>query len=127
MQTNEERDNDICHDYKSTEISELARSYGLSPKRIKQILDEKNVERRPRLTGEKRIISQVHSLIGLHLYSFREAKGLEALVAANQMGWSMIKLRRIEQGLQEIELLDLIDIATYTKTPVAQLLERKHG
>jgi hypothetical protein len=106
LTSNEERDRDICSDYATIEVAELARIYGLSTKRIQQILAEHDIDRRPRLPGEKKIISQVHSLVGVTLFSHREARGIEAYPAANTLGWSVIKLRRIEQGLQEIELLD---------------------
>ncbi len=46
MQTIEQRNEDICHDYNTMEVAELARTYGLSSKRVKQILDEKEVSRR---------------------------------------------------------------------------------
>lgn len=86
MQTIEQRNADICHDYNTMEVAELARTYGLSSKRIKQILDEKEISRRPRLAGEKRIISMAHSVVGLNLYSFREAKGTAPLVANEWTG-----------------------------------------
>ena len=127
MNTTEQRNEDICLDYETKEINELARTYGLSSKRIKQILDEKHVERRPPSVGERRIISTPHSKIGLHLFSFREQRELTPIQAANEIGWSMIKLRRTEQGLQEIELLDLLILLQYTRTNLVHILENKHG
>lgn len=127
MNVTEQRNEDICLDYETKDINELARTYGLSSKRIKQILDEKNIERRPLTGGERRIISAPHSKIGLHLFNFRKGRELSPHQAASEIGWSMIKLRRIEQGLQEIELLDLLVLLQYTKTNLVHILENKHG
>lgn len=117
------RDNFLCQDYKDgKEINELARSYGLSERRISQILSHRNIPRRPRPMAGKKALSQVHTRIGLHLYTYRFNKKLEAMEAADAIGWGVIKLRKVEKGVREVEILDLLDIAAYTQTPVSKLL-----
>lgn len=101
----------------------MARTYGLSEKRIKQILKVRKIPRRAykKLT-DKQAISQVHVRIGLCLYTYRMDHGIELFEAANDLERSMIRIRKIEKGTSPIELLDLIDIASYTGTTVSELL-----
>ncbi|MCG7628947.1 hypothetical protein MHM88_14140 [Epibacterium sp. MM17-32] len=125
---NNERDKYICQEYKEGgSIGELARTYGLTEERIGQILRENGVPRRPRGVKEKRPLSALHSRIGLHLYNYRFDRGIELYPAAKDLGWSALKLRKVEKGVKEVELLDLLDIAAYTGTKVGELLEKTNG
>lgn len=57
-----ERDQYICQDYTDgMEIHELSRTYGVSERRISQILSENNITRRPRSTQQKSALSNHHT------------------------------------------------------------------
>jgi len=128
MTSNIERDNYICQDYQDgKQLHELARCYGLSEKRVSQILVENNIPRRPRTLRNKKSLSRTHTRIGVHLYTFRHKMDVGVTDAANDLGWSVIKLRKVEQGTTEIELLDLLDIAAYTQTKIGNILEDNDG
>lgn len=58
MQTHDQRNEDICHDKKSMDVAELARTYGLFSKRIKPILDKKEISHLPRLVGGEAYLQQ---------------------------------------------------------------------
>ena len=61
----EQRDAYLCQDYlDGTKINELARSYGLSERRVSQILQANNVPRRPRPQGGKKPLSHEHARLG---------------------------------------------------------------
>lgn len=121
--TTETRDEYLCQDYLDRkEIHELSRSYGLSERRVSQILQANGVPRRPR-NNHKKALSAAHSRLGLHLYNFRFEHGIDLFDAADAMGWSAITLRKVEKGTTSVELLDLLDIAAYTETKIETLLE----
>ena len=56
------------------------------------------------------------------LYTHRFDRGMEVIEAAEQLGWSVITLRKVEKGVTTLELLDLMDIAAYTQMTLADLL-----
>lgn len=125
---NNERDEYICQEYKDgVAVGEISRSYGISERRVTQILRENGVAMRPRNQKAKRPLSATHARIGLHLYNHRFDRGIELHSAANDLGWSAIKLRKVEKGTREVELLDLLDIAAYTGVKVGELLEKTNG
>lgn len=128
MTTPQQRDDYLCQDYVSgTEIHELSRSYGISERRVSQILREHGVPRRARLGFEKKPLSAEHARIGLHLHKFRFSRHRDPHTAANELGWSVIKLRKVEKGTTDVELLDLLDIAAYTEISIEKLLEKTNG
>ncbi len=63
----------------------------------------------------------------MHLYNYRFDRGLEPYAAAQEMGWSMLTLRKVEKGTYRLELLDLLDIAAYTGVKIGELLEKNNG
>lgn len=126
--SNTERDTYIGQDYSSgIEINELARSYGVCEKRIAQILQIQGISRRPRSEVKKSVVSGSHVRLGLHLYNYRFENHIELHDASRDLGWSPIKLRKVEKGMTSVDLLDLQDIAAYTKCKVGQLVEGLNG
>lgn len=118
------RDVYICQDYlDGKEIVDLARTYGLTGTRISQILKAGGIKRRKPNRRDKQALSKLHVRIGLHLYQYRRDNGLDLTTVANDLELSAIKVRRIEKGISELELLDLLNIATYTDTDVSQFLK----
>lgn len=117
----------ICEDYTDgKEIPELSRTYGITNKRVRQILNEHEIERRtPKRGRYAPVLSRVHERIGLDLYHYRAERGIEAVDAANDLGWNVIKLQRVEAGQKELELLDIINLATFLETTVSHLLREK--
>jgi len=120
-----ERDLTICQDARDGKTaSEIARAYGLSPRRVQQILRERNVRNtRIRATGHISMspISRVHAKIGQGVYDFRFHRHQRLTDAAEQIGWSAIKFRRVEQGLHDLTLLDMQDLADYLGTSPIEL------
>lgn len=120
---NRERDNYIVQEYQSgMSIGEIARGYGISERRVSQILRENGIALRPRRSEPKRPLSAAHARVGLHLYNYRFARCMELDIAARDLGWSRIKLRKVEKGVRELELLDLLDVASFTRTPLPDIL-----
>jgi hypothetical protein len=125
---NIQRDIYVGQDYREgKEIHELSRSYGLSERRISQILQIRGIPRRPRTSSEKKALSRQHSRIGIHLYNFRFEHNIELFKAVEDLGWSGITIRKVEKGTKELELLDLMDIAAYTQVKIGELLENTNG
>ncbi len=120
-----ERDLTICQDARDGKTaSEIARAYGLSPRRVQQILRERNIRNtRIRPTGHLQAtpISRVHAKIGRAVYEHRFHRHQRLSDAAEQIGWSAIKLRRVEQGVHDLTLLDMQDLAEYLKTTAIEL------
>lgn len=119
-----ERNNCILMDHNSgKDPGQLAREHGLSRRRIQQILNElgvrkeslKNRQKADKSSIDVMPVSKLHAKIGLIVYQFRYDRNLSAVQAAEEIGWSMRKLRSVEQGLKDITLLDIQDIAAYLK------------
>lgn len=125
----EKRDRDICKDYLESgkSIDELTRLYGLSSRRIRQVLDVGNIKLRPAARSNQLCLSGLHRRIGTHLYNYRFDLGREIGGVADDLSMSMIRVRQIERGIGKLELLEILDIASYTKTSLARLLEEKNG
>lgn len=120
---NTNRDKYLCQDYRDgKDINELARSYGISERRVAQILRKQGVTLRARSLTEKKPLSAEHARIGMHLYNYRFDRGIEPYEASLQIGWSMLKLRKVEKGVSELELLDLLDIAAYSGVELGELI-----
>lgn len=120
----ENRDDYIVAEYRNgRSVEEIARQNGLTPRRIKQILSGNHVVLRRKQAGETKPISRMHELIGLHLYFFRDDQGMEAIDAANKLGWSLIRFRKIERGVMELELLELLDILAFTKSTLEDIIK----
>jgi hypothetical protein len=123
-QAQQDRDQYIIQDYKAqTSVKSLARSYGLTDRRIMQILQGNNVEirRRPK-RFEKSPISKQHERIGRSIADYMFDNEVDLYEASNALGWSFSKLRKTIEGITDIELLDLMDIASYTERTVAQVM-----
>jgi hypothetical protein len=123
-QAQEDRDQYIIQDYKAqTSVKSLARSYGLSDRRIMQILNGQGVEIRPRLKRfEIEPISKQHERIGRFIADYVFDNEIDLYQASIAIGWNFSKLRKTFEGIIDIELLDLLDIASYTNRTVAQVI-----
>lgn len=102
----------------------LATKFGLSVPQIRRILADQKAKRdpdAPKPSGDDKIVDPAHRIIGHRLYSFRFQKLNDASQAAEAMGWSVKKLRGIEQGHSEVSLCDLQDMAEYMKTSISEL------
>jgi hypothetical protein len=123
-QAQQDRDQYIIQDYKAqTSVKSLARSNGLTDRRIMQILNGHGVEIRPRPKRfEIEPISKQHERIGRSIADYMFDNEVDLYEASNALGWSFSKLRKTIEGITDIELLDLIDIASYTNRTVAQVM-----
>jgi hypothetical protein len=123
-QAQQDRDQYIIQDYKAqTSVKSLARSYGLSDRRIMQILNGQGVEIRPRLKRfEIEPISKQHERIGRSIADYVFDNEIDLYQASIAIGWNFSKLRKTIEGIIDIELLDLLDIASYTNRTVAQVI-----
>lgn len=110
-----ERDEFIVNDYTAgRDVSELAREHGVSPRRVQQILSSHSVPlRQRRASRDKSPISRKHELIGQRLTNHMYDADLQPNDVANDLGWSFQKVWMIQQGIAEIELLDLLDLCAY--------------
>lgn len=125
---NTSRDSCICADYRSgSTTGELAREHGLSETRINQILRSHRVDRRPKFSDAAKVRSSFHARIGEKVYDHRFGLEQDVYDAATAIGISAIKLRKIEKGVCELELLDLLDLAAYIGVEVGELLERPNA
>lgn len=119
------RDQDLIADYTSgKEIPELTRIYGVCDRRVRQILAAQGVERRGKSErGKKQPLSGLHVSIGLRLYRHRQDYGIELHEMATSLEKSTIWLRKAEQGQAQLELLDLMAVASYLKITIQDLTE----
>lgn len=96
----------------------LARTFGLSEPRIRQIVSgvkkEKLLELQP--------ISRAHKRLGVIICDHRFDQKVERKNMAQKLGWSIAKLRHIEQGLRDPTLMDLQDLASYMKKDLGALV-----
>lgn len=118
------RNANICEDYATKDVKELGRIYGLSERRILQVLNDGATAIRARTRSTDRPpISQRHAKIGLALYDHRTDNGIELIDMANDLGWSSIKLRKVEKGQAPLELLDLQCISSYIGMRMMTMIE----
>ena len=120
-----ERDNYIVLDYAAgLDSKSIARSNGISSRRVMQILKERGVDIRPRKQRfEIEPVSRMHERIGRVLIDYRFDAELDQLETANELGWSLHKLKKAEAGISELELLDLLDICALTRRKLTELLQ----
>jgi hypothetical protein len=127
---NTERDREIANLYAGSPTtaplaaSKLAVKFGLSVPTIRRILAEQQAKRHPdapKPSGDERVIDEAHRKLGGRLYGYRFNKLNDPSQAANALGWSVKKLRSIEQGHSEISLSDMQDMAEYMKISISDL------
>ena len=122
----EQRDNYIIEEYLSgKDTREIARTYQLTNRRVLQILKDQGVELRPRNVERKfnmTPVSGAHEAIGRMLIEHRYDRDLTQHDVANRLAWPVSKLRKVEQGVAELELLDLQDIAAYLGKPFTEVI-----
>jgi len=120
-----DRNMNICQDaIDGRPPAEIARAYGLSQRRVQQILRERNVRKtsiRPSGYLPMSPITRLHARIGKSVYDKRFERQQRLTEAAEEIGWSAIKLRRVEQGVHDITLLDLQDLVAYLDTTISKL------
>ena len=125
-----ERDKEIASLYAGTpaqaglSASKLALKFGLSVPTIRRILADQDAKRHPQAPKPgpaDKVIDEVHRRLGNRLYAHRFGKLNDASQTATALGWSVKKLRQIEQGHSEISLSDLQDMAEYMKTSISEL------
>lgn len=124
IKNRELRDNYIVQDYAAgMDIKAIARDQGISDRRVMQILKSNGVEFRARKKRfEMKPISQAHERIGRMLVDHRFDNETEQHEAASDLGWSLLKLKKPEEGIIELELLDLMDVAAYTDNEIGTML-----
>lgn len=124
--TSAERDAQIAEDYKSLSASRVAAKYNLSIPQVRRIAKAAGIEKGPAtlVLLESKVIDEDHRVLGLKLYFFRQKAGQDTLAGAEALGgWSIRKLRSIEQGLTVLNLMDLKAIANYMGIPLTKLIE----
>jgi hypothetical protein len=115
------RDSLLIEDYLTgTTVTEIAREHSLSVRRVHQILKEAQVVLRER-TAERPTISQQHERIGDMLSTYIFLNQLQPNEVANDLGWNFRKVRRVQQGIAELELLDLLDLSAYVGKTMEEL------
>lgn len=127
---NAERDQDIAKLYAGgpttagLSASKLATKFGISVPQVRRILASQEVKRHPdapKPTNEDKVIHTSHLKIGNRLYAFRFQKLNDVVQGAEALGWSVRKLRSIEQGFSEITLSDLQDMSEYMNLSISEI------
>lgn len=104
--------------------SKLAQKFGLSVPQIRRIVAEVvKCPSAPKPTSEEKVLSSYHIKLGNRLYAYRFALPNDSTQASNELGWSVKKLRSIEQGRSEITVSDLKAMAEYMRTTISILTE----
>lgn len=115
-----ERDQEIIERYsQGTTALALSRTYGLSEARIRQIVAGVKKTKRSR---QAQALSDTHRRLGRKVYDFRFDNQLARTYVAQKLGWSVMKLRNVEDGLIDATLLDLQDLASFMKRNLGDLL-----
>jgi len=114
-----ERNEEIVELYRyGSTATQLARTFGLSEIRIRQIVEgvkkEKKVEEKP--------ITQAHRRLGVMICDYRFDHHIDRTAMAKKLGWSVRKLARLDQGYFDPTMLDLQDLATYMKKDLGELI-----
>lgn len=122
----EERDQQIAEQYRrGRPASRIAKDIGLSVSQVRKILSDNKVTKDPALAKrsppEDKVIDENHRKLGNRLYAFRFAQLKDTRQASKILGWSVRKLRGIEQGHSPIDLSDLKAMAEYMKTSISDL------
>ncbi len=104
--------------------TKLANKFGLSIPQVRRILSNLDAKRSPdapKPTAEDKVVDPMHLKLGNRLYAYRFQLLNDTSQAAEAMGWSVKKLRGVEQGVSEISLNDLQDMAEYMKSSISEL------
>lgn len=122
-----ERDNMIIEDYLNNRpMVEIRREYGLSERRIFQILSKYGVtvsRKRKEKGAPPRPLSGLHQSIGRRLYDYYFEAEMERPTVAEKLGVSVQVVRRMELGAHNLDLFELQDIAAFMKISVGELLD----
>lgn len=105
-------------------VPEISRFFGVGERYIYQLIAaDPLIKKRGKVKSRaKTPLSKVHESIGRHLYDYYFGRSFDRRLAANALNWNSLKLRNVEQGLFDLTLFDLLDIATFTRTTVGDLL-----
>jgi hypothetical protein len=133
-----ERDQEIARLYTSGRPAPaLARDFSLSVPTIRAIVKEQGAKRAPRekLEGAEKkkrsrtpavraSLSRAHERLGESLASFRALEMRQTRrEAADRLGWTAHKISAIEAGHTEVTLTDLMDLMSYMKRPIQDLVK----
>jgi ribosome-binding protein aMBF1 (putative translation factor) len=99
--------------------AELARAFGLSEPRIRQIVAGLKKGKQGR---EHRPVSDAHKRLGRKVYDYRFDRELSRRFVADKLGWSLSKLANLEEGVVDPTLLDIQDLATFMNINIGELL-----
>lgn len=123
---NTERDQGIAQKYsKGRPASRLSIEFGLSVPHVRRILKEQGAvagKREGRMEEDK-IINPLHAKLGMRLYNFRFNKMNDVSMASDLLGWSVRKLRGIEQGKTLLTLTDIEAVAGYMQLSIGELMK----
>jgi len=99
--------------------TELARAFGLSEPRIRQIVAGLKKGKQGR---ENRPVSDAHKRLGRKVYDHRFDRELSRRHVAEKLGWSLSKLANVEEGMVDPTLLDIQDLAAFMNINIGELL-----
>lgn len=121
---NTERDQQIALRYsEGRPASRLATDFKLSIPHIRRIIAEQGAVKgaRAKLTDDEKVIDPRYLKMGNRIYAYRFGKLQDVHQVADILGWSVKKLRSIEQGRTAITMLDLFDLAKYMNITLSEL------
>jgi plasmid maintenance system antidote protein VapI len=123
----EERDLAVLNAWilENKSVGDIARQFGLEPQSVGKILKKNGVkrERRPsKKYADMRPISPIHAQIGFELNAYRSMRNkLSASQMALKLGMSRLRLRKLELGIDECTLTELLRISQLLGVSVEKL------
>ncbi len=121
-----ERDQEIALKYaKGRPATKLAVEFGLSVPTIRRILKQMNAVAGPRerLIEEDKVVCPIHKKLGSRIYAYRFKKTQDVHMTSGLLGWSVKKLRNIEQGKTSPTLQDLQGLAKYMNISLSEIMK----
>jgi hypothetical protein len=131
-----ERDQEIARLYASGRSAPaLARDFSLSLATIRHVVKMQGARRdRPkkvesaekpkRTKAIRQTLGRTHERLGEALASFRALEQKQTRrEAAERLGWTTHKVSAVENGYVDVTLTDLLDLMSYMKRPIQDLIK----
>jgi hypothetical protein len=101
-------------------VADLARMYGISGRWVYELLRLEGVS--PDRRRQKTPISPLHKAIGSRLIEHMYQQGLDKRHVANNLEWTFQKLSRVMQGVFDLTILDLQELAALLRVDYTTLM-----
>jgi hypothetical protein len=125
MDIKEQDRNLVEHYLSSGDVGEFCRANNIKERRYCQFLNSfPENPRRPRVSkAQKKPLSKLHERLGRRLFECYQDAGLDRLMASNRLGWNPQVLRLVEQGLHDLTLFEILDMAAFMRCKIQDLVD----